>query len=140
MCVQLSKNFQLYEFAVSNKYPELAEEVEFSLLEIERLRFICAAYLQPLRGAVGPITITSGKRTAALNKAVDGIANSDHLFLEDSAAVDITAHKVSANQLGKLINVICPNFKIMGVYSKSNFVHLSFPDSTGKLGVVYTGD
>lgn len=41
---------------------------------------LCKVYLQPLRTAFGPISITSGYRTAESNSAVGGAKNSYHLL------------------------------------------------------------
>ena len=44
------------------------------------LVYLCAYVLEPLRGAMGePIKIGSGFRCQALNKAVGGVYNSQHM-------------------------------------------------------------
>lgn len=50
---------------------------------IVRLLALCVYVLEPLRAAVGhPIIITSGYRCPALNTAVGGVANSQHMLGE----------------------------------------------------------
>lgn len=50
---------------------------------IVRLLALCVYVLEPLRAVVGhPIVITSGYRCPALNTAVGGVANSQHMLGE----------------------------------------------------------
>lgn len=62
---------------------------------VERLRALCQNVLEPLRRRFGVIRITSGYRSEALNKAVGGVANSQHLRGE---AADI---HVSSMEVGR---------------------------------------
>lgn len=76
----LSKNFELSEFTRSATAQRLGIANEPGDTVIVNL--FCLAYhvLQPLREHHGrPITISSGYRSATLNKAVGGVANSQHL-------------------------------------------------------------
>jgi hypothetical protein len=47
---------------------------------VENLQLLCEKVLQPLRDAVGPVNVTSGYRSKAVNEAVNGARNSDHLW------------------------------------------------------------
>lgn len=47
---------------------------------VENLRTLCEKVLQPLRDAVGPVTVTSGYRSKLVNEAANGARNSDHLY------------------------------------------------------------
>lgn len=51
-----------------------------------------------------PISVTSGYRCKALNKAVGGVANSQHQGLNDCCAADITAGSPTDNE--RLYNLI----------------------------------
>lgn len=90
--VKLSENFWLKEWAVSKDYPDLAQLIEFSPAEIERIRMFTLLVLQPMRMALQtPIMITSGKRSPKLNELVGGSERSRHLFQHGQLAVDIKA-------------------------------------------------
>lgn len=65
--------------------------------QIQNLQTLITKILDPLREAVGmPITVTSGYRSPALNGAVGGAKNSQHLRGE---AADITCGSKEKNKL-----------------------------------------
>ena len=75
-----SENFTLYELIHSTT----ADKHRISNIpneeQIRNLQYGVDMVLQPLRNKYGkPIVITSGYRSAALNKLVGGVANSYHL-------------------------------------------------------------
>lgn len=83
--MRLSKNFTYEELTHSNvaerrgitNRPKTKEEEK---KVIENLRNLCLEVLQPLRDYVGaPVHINSGYRCKALNLAVGGVKNSQHL-------------------------------------------------------------
>jgi len=131
--IQLTEHFTLGEFAVSREFPEMADAVGFSDVEVERVRFACGAYLQPLRNALGPVIVTSGKRTPELNAAVGGHPRSDHLYRGDSGAVDFVVPGKEPIQVARWLRRHA-TFKLLIVYP--TFCHLSFPDSSGRYGEV----
>lgn len=138
---QLTKNFALSEWAVSRDFPELAAKINFSEVEIERIRMFVLMFLQPLREALGtPIVITSGKRSKQLNSAVKGSPGSKHLFRNGSLAVDITAPRLQS--ISTICQWIDEEYSFNGkhflrnyiFYPDQNFIHISAPipgDSTG---------
>ena len=74
------QNFELYEFIKSETAEKLRIDNTPTFEVVAHLIEVCEAFLQPLRNAWGkPITITSGYRCPALNKAVGGAYNSAHL-------------------------------------------------------------
>ena len=78
--MQLSKNFCLSEFTRSDTAKRLGINNDNVDMEVVlNLAFLCHMVLQPLRDRFGPITISSGFRTKALNQAVGGAPNSQHL-------------------------------------------------------------
>lgn len=85
----LAPNFQLFEFtrsrmAKSRGIPNRITEDHI----IANLRKLSMQVLEPVRVLAGmPIRITSGYRSPALNAAVGGVTESQHLFGE---AADIT--------------------------------------------------
>lgn len=76
-----------YRHGMDNTMPEAARRSVAALVD---------NVLDPLREAWGkPLTVTSGYRCPALNKAVSGVANSQHLLGE---AADITTGNVVDNR------------------------------------------
>ena len=127
----LTSHFALREFAVSSDHPELAERICFSEAQRERIRFACAAILEPLRSHFArPVYITSGKRSSQLNQAVGGHPESDHLFFRDHGAVDLVISNITPVTIANwLVNNVVT--KMVIAYSREGFVHISFPDSSG---------
>ena len=90
--MQLSKNFSLAEMTKSVTAKRLGIDNTPNEQQIEFLRELCEAVLQPLRDALGPIAITSGLRVPKLNKAVGGSTTSQHCALSGAAAdIDMDA-------------------------------------------------
>jgi len=89
-------NFSLYELTYSqtaealglNNAPDCAAE--------GRLIHIAQELAQPARDALGPILISSGFRSPALNRVLGGAQPSAHLY---GAALDLAPRRVSAATL-----------------------------------------
>ena len=84
--MNLSKNFTLEELTASATAKAKGIHNVPGVQEAVNLTALVHKVLQPLRDAMGPITIASGYRCPALNKAVGGVTNSQHMKGE---AVDI---------------------------------------------------
>ena len=118
---QLSKNFDVEEFAVSASHPELVVPVPES--RMPRLVKLVATILQPARDQWGrAMHVLSGYRSEALNKAAGGSPTSQHRYAE---AADIATDHIrefffflmrSNLPLGQVI-----------YYPKQNFVHIALP-------------
>ncbi|NEQ97265.1 MAG: hypothetical protein F6K30_11165 [Cyanothece sp. SIO2G6] len=76
----LSRNFTLFEMIRSETADRLGLNNTPNAQEIANLRRLACNLLQPARDALGPLRITSGFRSTALNRAVGGVPNSDHRF------------------------------------------------------------
>lgn len=75
----ISKNFSYIEFERSATADRLGIDNSLPPEARERVKELVEGLLQPLRDAWGgPITVTSGYRCDALNKAVKGSATSAH--------------------------------------------------------------
>lgn len=78
--IQLSKHFKLSEFTKSSTASARKIDNTPSLDAISNLQQLCIHVLEPLREYFNcPIIIGSGYRSPALNKAVGGVANSQHM-------------------------------------------------------------
>lgn len=78
---QLSADFWLREFLVSETASRLGKPIVPMPDEIENLRRLCTEVLQPLRTELGrPIFISSGLRPHWLNKAIGGSGTSMHPY------------------------------------------------------------
>jgi hypothetical protein len=97
---QLSKNFYLHEFIKSDTATRLGIDNTPPQDVIDNLKYLCENLLQPIRDIVGAVTVNSGYRSPALNKAVNGAKNSQHLT---GQAVDFEAVNYSNIELGKII-------------------------------------
>lgn len=78
--IQLSKHFKLSEFIRSATATAKKIDNTPSLEVVSNLQQLCIHVLEPLREHFNcPITISSGYRCPALNKAVGGVATSQHM-------------------------------------------------------------
>ena len=76
----LTPHFKLTEFTASATATRKQIANVPTQTEVENIRNLCTKVLEPLREFAGrPIRITSGFRSAALNKAVGGAPSSQHL-------------------------------------------------------------
>jgi len=98
--MNLSPHFTLAEFVESQTATRKGIDNTPTPSVITSLARV-AAVLEQVRALVGgPITVSSGYRCAALNKAVGGAANSAHLL---GLAADITAPGMTPQALAKMI-------------------------------------
>ena len=122
----LSPNFSLEEMTFSQTAARLGIENVPSQSQIDAMRNLCVAVLQPLRRALGqPIVITSGFRSHAFNRAVNGAVDSQHMRGE---AADIICPAMSVDSLFKsvLTERIPFDQLIHEGGSQSAWVHISF--------------
>lgn len=101
----------------------------------ENLRALAENVLDPLRLFYGkPIRISSGFRNAAVNKAVGGVANSQHLRGE---AADIDAGSRLANQhLARLIIQLKLPFDQLIDEANYAWLHISYKRSGDNRGQI----
>lgn len=113
--IKLTEHFTFNEITDSRKFPELVEQNRRDALGfMKQLKYITGT-LEEIRAVLGvPMTITSGFRNGALNKAASGSATSGHtkglcadfqpIGLEISHAFDIIqANKHRCPSLKKCI-------------------------------------
>lgn len=81
--MQLSENFKLGEFYVSDTYPALAKAIERTPEDAATLKELCVKIIQPIRDQLKKgIHINRGKASKELNDLVGGQETSQHLFAE----------------------------------------------------------
>lgn len=119
--------FQLSEFLRSSKARALSIDNLPSFEVVDNLRALRDNVLNPLREEYGqPIIVTSGFRSARLNAAVGGVANSQHLL---GQAADIKAGRggIDANRtLFALIQRLnLPFDQLISEYNYS-WIHVSY--------------
>ena len=87
----LSQNFTLTEMIQSATADRLGLSNTPNAQERANLQRLACRLLQPARNALGPLRITSGFRSEAVNRAVGGVPNSDHRlgYAADVIPVDV---------------------------------------------------
>jgi len=122
--MQLTPNFSLDEFTRSDKARELGIENELSLKTLGNIQ-ATALCLEQARALLFdyPITIHSGYRSPALNAAVGGVKNSDHVA---GWAADITAEGYDPWEVATRLNNSPLVFDQLILETGRGIVHLSF--------------
>ena len=122
--MQLSKDFGLEEFTVS----QIAAREGFNNsprpAEASNLKRLCETILQPLRDSLGKgIRVSSGYRTYALNSLVGGSKTSAHI---EGRAADITVSGLTPTQLAeKIIELRLPFEQCIQEFDR--WCHVSVP-------------
>ncbi|MCD8287226.1 MAG: D-Ala-D-Ala carboxypeptidase family metallohydrolase [Porphyromonadaceae bacterium] len=126
----ISKNFSFSEFEATS-HKEYAAQNRITDLSVKNaIVALVMTVLQPLRDAWGKaLVINSGYRCEALNKAVGGVANSQHLKGE---AADVAAADPYA--LAKLARDLRLPYDQMILYP--TFVHFSHKNGGSQRGQV----
>jgi len=92
-----SEHFTWEELTRSAKAAELGIANQPTASEAYALGMLCALVLEPARSlAGGPLQITSGFRSRALNEAIGGAKRSDHMRGE---AADVRAEGITSRDL-----------------------------------------
>jgi zinc D-Ala-D-Ala carboxypeptidase len=76
--MKLSKNFSLSEITRSNTAARLNIKNAPSQEHLNNMQVLIRDLIQPMRDALGPIRISSGYRSPALNRAIGGSSKSQH--------------------------------------------------------------
>ena len=118
--MRLTKNFTLGELTKTNT--GIANDPNKQ--ELQALIALSGKVLQPLRDIYGnPITVNSGFRSYAVNKAVGGAKGSQHAKGE---AADLTTHSKEGNkQLFEIIKNELEYDQLINEYDYS-WIHVSF--------------
>ena len=135
--MQLTENFTLEELIESSTAK--AKKIDNTPDEVSKDKLIHLAndILQPLRDKYGsPITVTSGYRSDALNKAVGGVKTSQHRYGE---AADIKCSDLK--KLWKIAVEMVNNKEITvgQLIDEKNlsWIHISLPTKTKKNQILH---
>ena len=118
--MQITKNFTLTELTTSNT----GITNEPNRQEKSAIIKLCNKVLQPLRNLYGgPIRVNSGFRSYAVNRAVGGARNSQHMYGE---AADITVHSRDGNK--KLFELIRDTLSFDQLINERDYswIHVSY--------------
>ena len=88
--MKLSKNFTLSELTKSNTAKRLGIKNAPDKEHLKNMQVLIRDLIQPMRDALGPIRVSSGYRSPALNRAIGGSNKSQHC---KGQAVDIQFFK-----------------------------------------------
>lgn len=125
------KYFTVAEFVRSETADRLAIDNRLPKELLPNVQALVDNVLDPLREAYGkPITINSGYRSPALNKAVKGSATSDHM---KGCAADITGGSPKENKrLFYLIQELGLPFKQLIDEKNFAWVHVSYQEGANR--------
>ena len=128
MNTPVTMHFSIEEMYASDTAKRLGINNKPSLQQTINLVYLCAYVLEPLRVAMGkPIKISSGFRSQALNKAVGGVYNSQHLKGQ-AADIDIQGDMAFGRKIFDYIRDHLPFDQLIWEHNKSGtyWVHVSF--------------
>ena len=119
--MQLSKNYSLEELCATNSKLENRPNQN----NINSLSLLVKEVLQPLRDLYGkPIHVSSGFRSALVNKSVGGVPTSEHCF---GRAADLdTGSKEENEKIYNLIKNNIPYWRQLINEKNFSWVHVSY--------------
>jgi len=135
----MGRYFTLKEFTRSDTAAKLGITNTPTLAQVHNINALVENVLDPLRHAYGkPIRVTSGFRSAALNKAVGGSKTSEHLCRGTSAAADITGGNTAENRrLFQLAQQLRLPFRQLIDEKNYSWIHISYNPNDVKRQVLH---
>lgn len=121
----LSRNFTLTEMIQSDTADRLGLSNQPNAQERANLQKLACNLLQPARDALGPLRITSGFRSEAVNRAVGGVPNSDHRL---GYAADVIPANVGTRDFAVWVSRNVPFDQIIlefGTAQNPSWIHVS---------------
>ena len=125
--IKIGKYFSLAEMCASETAKAKGINNQPTVTEVVNLTLLCTKVLDPLRKAMGPITINSGFRCAALNKAVGGVSNSQHCKGQ-AADINIKGDLAYGKKIFSWIKYNCEFDQLIWEHNKAGayWVHVSY--------------
>jgi hypothetical protein len=137
--MKLSENLELSEVIRSESAKRLGVNNTPTAEHIENLKALAENIFQPIRDHFGvPIRISSGYRSAALNKKIGGAKKSDHLV---GKAIDIDQDNTSITN-AQVFDFIKNNLKFsqliweFGTDKNPDWVHVSYDSKNLKCQIL----
>ncbi|MCA3180941.1 MAG: D-Ala-D-Ala carboxypeptidase family metallohydrolase [Burkholderiaceae bacterium] len=125
--MNLSPNFTLDELLLSQTATRRGIDNTPTATIIAELQRLAQTILQPLRDHLGrPVVVSSGYRSPALNRAVGGAQNSDHMY---GRAADITVPGLKPRDVALTIVELRLPFR-QCIVEGGRWVHVSIGDSS----------
>ena len=126
-------HFTLQEFKKSETANKLGIDNSIPLAIIPNIEILINQVLDPIREYMDePIYINSGYRCPLLNKAVGGVAGSQHVL---GQAADITTGDWTSDL--KLVNYIEKNLIFDQMIIYKNFIHISYKHIGNRKEIIY---
>lgn len=123
--MNITYNFTLEEFEKSETAEKKGIDNTMPALYFRNVERLCNMVLEPIRKHLGcPIFITSGYRCSALNDAINGARNSQHMT---GQAADITCYRF--NELKSIFLNKYIQFDQAIIYK--DFIHVSYVHNIG---------
>lgn len=127
--MKVSKHFALAEFTRSESAKRHGVSNEPTPEHLENLKVLCEKVLEPIRVKFGPINISSGYRSKALNHYIGGALNSQHC---EAKAADIDMDGMGGASNTEIFNYIKDSLDFdqmiweFGDNNKPDWVHVSY--------------
>ena len=124
--MKITEHFSLVEFTQSDTAESKGIDNTPDEKTIENIKHLCIEVLEPLRRYVDqPVVISSGYRSKALNKAVGGVRNSQHMTGE---AADIKGNKDQLREWMAWIMDNCRFDQLILEHNKAGlyWIHVSY--------------
>lgn len=134
MATKLTASFTLEELIASATAQRLGINNTPDNLVKMKLKTLCEKILQPLRNEwSAPVIVTCGYRCPAVNKAVGGVANSDHLYGNAADIRTVSDTPANNKKLFDLAVKLMKNGKLKDVKQiideyGYNWIHISYQD------------
>ena len=131
--MNLTEHFTLAELTVSQEAARAGLPNRPNAEQVERLRDLCAAVLEPLRLRVRrPVVVSSGFRSVTVNRRIGGAAKSQHTRGE---AADIIVPGMTPAEVVDLIRAMrLPFDQVIEEFGR--WVHVSHSRANGNRGEV----
>lgn len=128
MATTISKNFTLEELYASSTAKARGIDNTPTKQAVVNLTHLAIKVLQPMRTTLKrPIKISSGYRSPALNRAVGGVSNSQHMTGQ-AVDIDIEGNLTQGKQLFEWIRHNVPFDQLIWEHNKQGvyWVHVSY--------------
>lgn len=124
--MNLSNNFRLVEFLVSQTAERQGISMSADVQIVSNLTKLCETVLQPIRDAAdSPISISSGYRPPELNEAIGGSKTSAHMR---GMAADFQIHGLSPHDACQMIAELDIDFDQL-IHEYGRWIHIGIADT-----------